>query len=196
MIYCNSSLYAQNRRGGVGVKKRVKNAIVILIILAVVLGIGYFFFHNWLMRQPRFRNDLYENFRTRMDREYGSDEESANVRMESGNYIIVMLGRARNGDEVYYEVYQNDWRSPGQDLWNGPTERGTIHKGDDVKQISQEVRGQPNQWIYLFFSEDAVEVNTVDGGESRTVQIKSDTPMAVITETPPEELEVIHKTES
>lgn len=177
-------------------KRKVKNTILVVLVLAIALGAVVFFFYSWFMRQPKYRDDLYELFRTRMDEKYGSDEESANVRMENNDSVLVFLGRAREGEEAYYEIYQIDWRRMGEDAWNGPTKTGTIHRGDDVKQILQEIRDQPDQWIYLFFSEDAIDVQAVDNGESRTIRIKPDTPRAVITETPPEELQIIHNTES
>ena len=51
--------------------------------------------NSWFMRQPKYRDDLYELFRTRMDEKYGSDEESANVRMENNDSVLDLLGTTR-----------------------------------------------------------------------------------------------------
>ena len=173
-------------------KKCIKNVVIAVVVIAVVLGIGIFVARAAIVRRPWSKDDLYQMFKIKADFMYSTDEGPAGIRMQSGEYVTVMVGNARGGEEAYYEVYKLDERAPGEDLWNGPMTRGKIRKGDEMETISQEIKGQPTQWIYLFFHEgDTLEVQVADGEESKSVTVKADTPLPVITETPPEEIRVI-----
>lgn len=123
--------------------KRIKNIVAILVFLFLVLGAGLFFFYRWMMRLPRTEGELYDSFCVRMDKKYGDGEDGSVVRMETGEYVLVLLGRQKGGDEAVYEIYKTDERQPGQNAWNGPVKKGTVHMGDDPVQISRKIKNQP-----------------------------------------------------
>lgn len=171
--------------------KRTKNVIAVVAFLAVILGVNGFFFYNWLISRPRSREEVYDTFCARMDKKYGGEDTKASVRMEDNDKVMVLVAREKDGDEAYYEIFKTNERNPGSDKWSGPTGKGTIHKGDQIVKISQKVRDQPSQWVYIIFWDEAAEVQVIDDGEIRTVKVKAGVPTPVTTETPPEEIRIL-----
>ena len=67
--------------------------------------------------------------------------------------------------------------------------RRKVHKGDGIREISQEVKGQSDQWIYICFNDSDITGIQIPDGEP--VSIYEDFPFIFVTETPPEEIRVI-----
>ena len=164
---------------------------MIAVVGGVFVTAAVIFCLFWFRMNGKARNgkELFKSSWKIAEQMYGEDKGTARVSSYGNERILVYLCYADDGEEAYYTIYRADPKAREADLWNGPVKRGKMRRGDEMKAIVQKVENAPDQWVYLFFNEgEEKQMRMRDNGKDRTVYVKPNVPMAVVTQTAPEEI--------